>query len=81
MSSKDKELTFEVAVKKLEEIVAKLEEGRVPLDDSLRLFEEGVKLSRFCNSRLEEIERKIEILTQGEGGELKPEPFDEGDAE
>jgi len=77
MRESDKEMTFEKAVKRLEDIVQKLEEGKVPLDESLRLFEEGVKLSRFCNARLEEIERKIEILTKGEDGELKAEPFEE----
>ena len=60
-----------------EEIVEKLEEGKVPLDESLQLFEEGVKLSRFCNAKLEEIERKIEILTKTESGKLKTTPFDE----
>ncbi len=78
MSAKEKELTFEQSIGRLEEIVEKLEAGQVPLDESLKLFEEGVKLSRFCNTKLEEIERKIEILTKGEGGELKAEPFDEG---
>ena len=77
MRESGKEMTFEKAVKRLEDIVQKLEEGKVPLDESLRLFEEGVKLSRFCNARLEEIERKIEILTKGEDGELKAEPFEE----
>lgn len=77
MSKKDDEVTFEQAVKRLEEIVEKLEEGQVPLDESLQLFEEGVKLSRFCNAKLEEIERKIEILTKTESGKLKATPFDE----
>lgn len=78
MSAKEKELTFEQSIGRLEEIVEKLEAGQVPLDESLKLFEEGVRLSRFCNTKLEEIERKIEILTKGEGGELKAEQFDEG---
>lgn len=80
MSRKDETLTFEAAVKRLEEIVEKLEQGNIPLDDSLSIFEEGIKLSRFCNARLEEIERKIEILTE-EGGELKAVPFEEEENE
>jgi len=79
LTAPEKEMTFELAVKRLEEIVEKLEEGQAALDESLQLFEEGVKLSRFCNSKLEEIERKIEILTRGEDGELRPEPFEEGE--
>jgi exodeoxyribonuclease VII small subunit len=80
LSAKEKkELTFEQSLERLEEIVEKLEAGHVPLDESLKLFEEGIKLSRFCNAKLEEIERKIEVLTKGEGGELKSEPFVEGE--
>lgn len=77
MSSREEDINFEKAVRRLEEIVRKLEEGQVPLDESLKLFEEGVKLSRFCSGKLEEIERKIEILTKGENGELHTEPFQE----
>lgn len=78
MSSKDKEKkqSFESAMERLEKIVESLEQGQVPLDESLKLFEEGVKLSRLCYSRLEEIERKIEVLTK-EGSDLKAVPFDE----
>lgn len=71
-----KELKFEQAVQRLEEIVQKLEQGNIPIDESLNLFEEGVKLSRLCNNKLEEIERKIEILTK-ENGELTARPFEE----
>lgn len=79
MNKQEQEPTFEQAVKRLEEIVEKLEEGRVPLDESLQLFEEGVKLSRFCNNKLEEIERKIEILTKNGKGDLITEEFDNND--
>ena len=63
---------FEAAIAELESIVKKLEEGDLPLEQSLALYERGVQLSRFCHSRLEEAERRIEILN--ERGELKPAP-------
>jgi exodeoxyribonuclease VII small subunit len=63
---------FEAAIAELETIVKKLEEGDLPLEPSLALYERGVQLSRFCHARLEEAERRIEILT--ERGELKPAP-------
>jgi exodeoxyribonuclease VII small subunit len=63
---------FEAAVAELEGIVKKLEEGDLPLEKSLELYERGVQLSRFCHTRLEEAERRIEVLD--ERGELKPAP-------
>jgi exodeoxyribonuclease VII small subunit len=63
---------FEAAISELESIVKKLEEGDLPLEQSLALYERGVQLSRFCHARLEEAERRIEILN--ERGELKPAP-------
>ena len=63
---------FEAAIAELESIVKKLEEGDMALEQSLALYERGVQLSRFCHARLEEAERRIEIL--GERGELKPAP-------
>jgi exodeoxyribonuclease VII small subunit len=64
---------FEAAIGELEGIVKKLEEGDLALEASLKLYERGVHLSRFCHARLEEAERRIEVLS--ERGELKP--FDE----
>ena len=63
---------FETAIAELESIVKKLEEGDLALEPSLALFERGVHLSRFCHARLEEAERRIEILN--ERGELKAAP-------
>ena len=63
---------FEAAIAELESIVKKLEEGDLPLEQSLVLYERGVQLSRFCHARLEAAERRIEILN--ERGELKPAP-------
>src|SRR4029077_2750855 len=61
---------FEAAIAELETIVKKLEDGDLALEQSLQLYERGVQLSRFCHARLEDAERRIEILT--ERGELKP---------
>jgi len=67
---------FEDALNKLEKIVSKLEEGDIPLEESLKLFEEGIRLSRFCNQKLGEAEKKVEILLKGKDGMLKAYPFD-----
>ena len=73
---------FEAAIAELETIVKKLEDGDLTLESSLALYERGVQLSRFCHTRLEDVERRIEILN--ERGELKPAPAglgsDEADA-
>jgi exodeoxyribonuclease VII small subunit len=60
---------FESAIAELESIVRKLEDGDLPLEQSLELYERGVQLSRFCHARLEDAERRIEILD--ERGELR----------
>jgi len=67
---------FEDALNKLEKIVSKLEEGDIPLEESLKLFEEGIQLSRFCNQKLDEAEKKVEILLKGKNGMVKAHPFD-----
>jgi exodeoxyribonuclease VII small subunit len=61
---------FEAAIAELETIVKKLDDGELPLEKSLELYERGVQLSRFCHARLEDAEKRIEILN--ERGELKP---------
>ena len=63
---------FEAALTELDAIVKKLEDGDIPLEQSLQLFERGVQLSRFCHARLEEAERRIEILN--ERGQLQEAP-------
>lgn len=73
-----KELRFEDALAGLERIVRDLEGGDLPLDDALKLFEEGVRLSRFCSTKLDEAEKKIEILMKGADGEWRTEPFGGG---
>ena len=72
-----KEFKFEDALKRLEEIVQKLEEGSLTLERSLELFEEGVKLSRFCSKRLEEAHTKIEVLMKNPDGKSELKPFRE----
>lgn len=67
--------TFEDSMKELEEVVAKLESGDVTLDESLKLFERGIKLSASCQKKLDEAERRVKILT-GSGGEMTEEDFE-----
>ncbi len=69
---------FESALKSLEEIVSQLEGGDLTLDRALELFEQGVKLSRFCSEKLEEAERKVEVLTRAADGTMKEAPFSPG---
>ncbi len=67
------EMKFEEALKNLEKIVEELESGNLSLDESLKKYEEGVKLSRFCHKGLQAAQKKIQVLTKkGEGWELKP---------
>ena len=68
---------FESALKSLEEIVAQLEAGDLTLDRALELFEEGIRISHFCSSKLEEAERKVEVLIRTADGTLKEAPFQE----
>lgn len=67
---------FETSLKKLEEIVRRLEEGALPLEDALKAFEEGVKHSSFCAKKLDEAERRVEILLKRKDGTLSREPFE-----
>jgi len=69
-------LKFEDAFKRLEEIVRKLEGGELPLDTALELFEEGIQLSRFCNTTLEAAERRVEILLKSDSGQPRAVPFE-----
>ncbi len=75
------EKKFEAALARLEKIVKELESGDLPLEQSLKLFEEGTKLARICNKRLEEAERKVEILLKDKNGNIRAEPFEEGSEE
>lgn len=77
MTHPAKEENFEAALKELEGIVEQLERGDLPLEKSLELFERGITLTRVCQKRLDEAERKVEMLVQQQGGELTTVPFDE----
>lgn len=74
-----KELSFEKAMERLEEIVASLESGEYPLEDSLKLFEEGVKLVKICNSKLENIEGSIKKLANIDGEMVEEDFFTDED--
>ena len=65
----DENMTFEAAMARLEEIVRLLESGNAPLDVSLSLYEEGVALVRLCNTRLDNAEQRVKILSFTENGE------------
>lgn len=71
----EKELTFEEAMQELEQIVNKLESGEVSLEESIELFQLGMKLSQACSGKLDEVERKIEMLIEDEAGIVK-KPFE-----
>jgi exodeoxyribonuclease VII small subunit len=66
---------FEEQLKGLEGIVEKLEKGELPLEESIKLFEQGVKLSAACKTELEAAECKVEVLLKQKGGGVKAEPF------
>lgn len=76
--SEQPELKFEEAMARLEQIVRALEGGNVPLDESLTLYEEGVRLVKLCSSRLENAEKRIKILVDGGNGTLVEQDFKEG---
>lgn len=65
----DKKVTYEDAVKRLEEIVKKLESGSAPLDESIALFSEGAELVKTCTAILDEAEQKVKIITESERSE------------
>ena len=71
-----KKINFENALKRLEQIVQRLESGDLSLDESLKLFEEGVELSRLCTKKLSEAETKVEKLVKLGEKEFKTEPLE-----
>ena len=75
-SEKQKNESFEEALERLDQIVQKLEQGDLSLDESLKLFQEGVELSRFCTKRLTQAEEKVMKLIKTEEGKFKTEPLD-----
>ena len=75
MAKQKKEPGFEQSLTRLEEIVDKLESEELELEESLTLFEEGVKLAEQCNRRLDQAEKKVTLLIKDKGGDLLEEPF------
>jgi exodeoxyribonuclease VII small subunit len=73
--------TFEHSMKQLEQIVAELESGDLPLEQAFKKFEEGMELSRFCSQKLEETERRITLLMRDKNGQLVEKPFISGEPE
>ncbi len=71
----NEKIRFEDALERLEKIVSQLEAGELALDESLKIFEEGIKLSRLCSGKLEEAEKKIEVLMKNKEGQLEKKPF------
>jgi exodeoxyribonuclease VII small subunit len=67
---------FEQALSRLEGVVSKLEDGDLDLEESLKLFEEGIRLSHFCGQKLDEAEKKVEILLKNREGILETRPFE-----
>src|SRR6266436_6301405 len=74
-------LTFESAIQRLEKIVADMEAAELPLEDVLKRYEEGTRLVRFCSQKLDEAEKKIELLTKKADGSVKLEPFETDEEE
>jgi exodeoxyribonuclease VII small subunit len=71
---------FEKALADLENIVQRLDENDLSLDEALSLFEEGIKLSRFCSQKLDAVENKVEILLRDDEGNLQKKPFENSDS-
>ena len=69
-------VSFELALKELEGIVKQLETGEAKLEEALVLFERGVKLTRFCSQKLDEAEKKIELLVKDSQGQYRAIPFE-----
>ena len=72
--------SFEAAIKRLEQVVQGMESGEASLDTMLTLFQEGQELVKFCNAKLNEVEKKIEKLSKSDG-EIKPVPFEPSEKE
>ncbi|MGD8763780.1 MAG: exodeoxyribonuclease VII small subunit [Desulfobacteraceae bacterium] len=67
--------TFEQSMKQLEQIVQDLESGDLSLENAIKKFEEGIRLSKYCSKKLEETEKKISILLKDNNGEITEAPF------
>ena len=75
------EKKFEDAMKRLEDIVADLEGGEMPLEESLKSFEEGMKLLTFCSNKLDEVEKRVSLLIKESDGRYAKRPFEANEQE
>ena len=75
------EITFEQALKNLEEAVARLERGQIPLDEALDSFEAGVQSANLCRKKLRAVEARIETLTKNSDGSFTTEPFGDNEVQ
>ena len=80
--AKQAELSFEAALKRLEEVLDVLEHGELPLEEAMKAFEEGVRLVRFCHQKLDEVEKRVELLLKDDAGRFftRTFPEEEGDS-
>ncbi len=77
---RDLPASFEERIERLEQIVASLEQGEAPLEESLQLFEEGIELARACQGQLEEAKERVQVLLKAaEDGTIETEPFIDGE--
>ena len=76
-----KKADFERSLQRLEEVVKRLESANLPLDEAMKLFEEGVELTRDCQKQLEQAEGRVEILLKKADGKIAAEPFEAEDEE
>lgn len=76
MTKEDKQMHFEEAFKRLEQIVGNLESGDLSLEESMKLFEEGIGLTEACKTRLDDAEKKIQLLLKNSDGKLSLEDKD-----
>lgn len=82
MTTKDpRQSKFEEAIADLEQVVEQLESGDLSLEDSLAAFEKGVGLVRYCNQKLSEVEKKVELLVKDRQGQLQLKAFGNGPAD
>ncbi|MBA9088406.1 exodeoxyribonuclease VII small subunit [Fontibacillus solani] len=72
--TQEQEMSFEEAMKQLEDVVSQLEHGDVPLEKAIDLFQTGMQLSQLCGQKLSQVERKIEMIVE-EGGDISKKPF------
>jgi exodeoxyribonuclease VII small subunit len=73
----NKKKSFEESVQRLEQIVSELEHGEIKLDDMLKLYEEGSGLIKECLEKLDDVEKKISVLSTGDGSEIEENPIEE----